>query len=689
MLSYRFQILFIQYTKEIFMSKMRSNNVALVDSSGYLSSISYVPNSLVISQGKSAKPPPTFQRSGNTFNITLEAEREKTSSVANAFNNACGGKSHEYAPDGNSTGVPEELNFYFAVTINLQTPNGATSVVAYLGQGSHSSNENWWIGGQCIESNNGKPKLIAQVGNVTVSIPLSGNDDTFKLAHAISYNTQPVKHVFVLMLENHSFDNMLAMSGIPGIRAATTANFNTYNGQQYHVRRGAPASMPSDPGHEFPDVAEQLSDNAQLTQYNPYPTINNGGYVKNYATSISEEGHTPSPQVIGDVMAAFDTPVQLPILQQLASEFTLCDQWFSSLPGPTWPNRYFVHGASSAGLDHSPSGLEMTEWETVRGFKYPNGSIYDKLNESSGSWRLYNDFDNDFAANPGIIDENGGSIAQVSSIHNLQMWDVRHLHNFAADLHADYNYQYTFIEPNYGDVALGDFANGSSQHPRDDVYGGEGLIKYVYESIRNSPLWKDSLLFITYDEHGGFYDSVTPPTASPPNDNSSSKLNEFGFTFAQLGVRVPAVVVSPWVASGVDHTVYDHSSVLATVEKLFGLPALTDRDANANNITHLFLSQARTDCPTLLTNRAPPKVSMQTVRPNTMQNSLEALPDNGYLQGVLGIALKHELVLSDGTEATKRAIISRFKQLKTRGDAKAYLQEVMAKVEIKRVALNN
>jgi phospholipase C len=103
---------------------------------------------------------------------------------------------------------------------------------------------------------------------------------------------------------------------------------------------------------------------------------------------------------------------------------------------------------------------------------------------------------------------------------------------------------------------------------------------------------------ILYDEHGGFYDSVKPGPAAPPNDGAASSLNASGFGFDVYGVRVPAIVVSPWVEKGrVDSTPYDHSSVLATLERLFGLPPLTDRDRNANDLLSLITQTCRQDCP--------------------------------------------------------------------------------------------
>jgi phospholipase C len=180
----------------------------------------------------------------------------------------------------------------------------------------------------------------------------------------------------------------------------------------------------------------------------------------------------------------------------------------------------------------------MVGWEAPGfGFTYPHGSVFDAVSRAGLTWRIY-------------------------------------------------TCQYTFIEPNYGDITSS-YRGGSSQHPMDDVYGGESLIKAEYEAIRNSPVWVTSLLIITYDEHGGFYDSVAPPAAAPPDDGSPSTYNQWGFTFGQLGVRVPAVVVSPWIPA---HTVYDHSSAPATIERLFGLPPLNARDAAAHDVTALFSS---------------------------------------------------------------------------------------------------
>lgn len=394
-----------------------------------------------------------------------------------------------------------------------------------------------------------------------------------------------IQHVFVLMLENRSFDHLFALSGLPGIIGATQTNINTYDGKIYAFDGGAPDQMPTDPGHEFRDVVEQLCGfGAQFQRGQPYPEINNTGFVANYATTTSE-GTPPQPADAGKIMFGVNTRTQAPALYQLASEFVLCDGWHSSLPGPTWPNRYFLHGASSGGLDHSPTSAEMGEWETVDGFVYPNGSIFERLGK--GNYRLYRD-----ESGPTI-----GHVPQVASLQGISFFDVDTLSEFEADIGNGYTAPYTFIEPSYGDVVHDTYEGGSSQHPMDSIAGGDHLAARVYNAIRNSPLWVKSLLVILYDEHGGFYDSVAPAATIPPNDGPDQKLNTNGFGFNVYGVRVPAIVVSPWVAQGlVDHTVYDHSSILATIERLFGLQPLTDRDRYANDLLTLVNANCRNNC---------------------------------------------------------------------------------------------
>jgi phospholipase C len=496
-----------------------------------------------------------------------------------------------------------------------------------------------------------------------------------------------IDNVFVLMLENHSFDNVFAFSGIPGITAATSADTNSYDNVSYAVGSPAPPAMPTDPGHEFSDVVEQLcGPGAAHTPWLPYnQPIVNTGFVANYATTTTEitknNPTLPTPAEYGDVMLCLDTPSEVPVLYQLATTFAVCDQWHSSIPGPTWPNRFFVHGASSAGWTDGPTTAQMVKWETPGfGFTYPSGSsIYDKLAAAGLTWRIY-------------ADENGsvfGGIPQVSALKGITYKiDTNPFSSFASDVAGPYPYTYTFIEPNYGDVTGGSYTGGSSQHPMDSMAGGEALIKATYEAIRNSPLWERSLLIITYDEHGGFYDSVQPGAATPPGDGSPEDLsiNSGGFLFDWYGVRVPAVVVSPLIPQGtVDNTLYDHASVAATLESLYGFSAMTDRDAGANNVLDLLsLATPRTDCPTVLTN--PPQATPRAAIAASAGAADAALPESGNAIGFLQILVKTDVALTRGDPAETAAIKDRVDAITTVSQAEAYASEVIAKATVARAA---
>ena len=352
-----------------------------------------------------------------------------------------------------------------------------------------------------------------------------------------------IKNVFVLMLENRSFDHMLGFSGITGLDAATGAptaidgldgtQSNDYRGQTYPVAHPALDAMPVDPGHEFVDVVMQLcGPGAAYVPGGDYPPTDNSGFVADYVDSPSpEEGKAPNQ--FGDIMRCM-APEQVPVITALASEFAVCDHWHASMPGPTWPNRFFAHAASSGGLDDSPSNADMFAGETVHGFEFANGTVFDALAAKSPTpWRIYA----------------GGNFPKVGALKGIHQPQIRPFNDFVRDVvDPNYPWLYTFIEPNYGDILNGTYEGGTSQHPLDGVAHGESLIKTVYEAIRKSLHWNTSLLIVTWDEHGGFYDHVAPPAAVAPGDaGPGSRYNKHGFTFERLGVRVPAVVVSPWI----------------------------------------------------------------------------------------------------------------------------------------------
>jgi len=508
----------------------------------------------------------------------------------------------------------------------------------------------------------------------------------------------PVSHVFVVMLENHSFDNMLAMSGIPGIKAATPADCNIYvdpAGRTYTfcVQAGAPVSLSTDPGHEFPDVVEQLcGQGVTFPQGGPYPPIDNSGFAANYATSTSEAPYVPPPlSEVQDIMDCFKTPSQLQVLYTLATQFGVCDHWFSSIPGPTWPNRFFLHGASSSGFDDSPTNAQMGEWHLPgNGFDYVHGSIFQHLAKASIPHRFYSDFVpsswlSAYSDDPGA-GSRAGAVPQASALTGVSMSDFESLEDFASDLQKPYPYPYTFIEPHYGDITGGTYRGGSSQHPMDDVHGGEALLKAVFKAIHASPYWSSSVLIVLYDEHGGFYDCLPPPEATPPGDKPPFGYNRHGFDFSTLGVRVPALVISPLLRVGsVDSTVYDHSSVPKLLEDLWGLKPLTDRDSKANSpLSLLSLSRPREDRIELPEPMSPLHAAPR--RPSSARRAeilAQPVPGSGNLAGALANLRKADAELS-ATYPELGPPSARGATIRTRGDVEVYAAEVLSKVRLVR-----
>jgi phospholipase C len=495
-------------------------------------------------------------------------------------------------------------------------------------------------------------------------------------------STPNITNVFVLMLENHSFDNLFGLSGIPGINGLTGEMHNNYNNDSYVSFSPAVDPMTTDPAHEFLDTLEQLCGEGTHSYVagDPYPAMNNSGFVANYATSTTAKTSIPTTDHIGDIMSSCNASQQIPNLYSLATSFVLCDNWFSSMPGPTWPNRLFAMGASSNGMDDSPSDTRIKWWETFGGFVYPNGSIFQLLTKNKLSYRLYNDANNMFAANPSGV-TGGGGFPIVAGLKGINVSKVHSFNVFEKDVQGkSYPYQFTWIEPNYGNAANNTYSGGSSQHPMDSLAAGDAMVGAAYNAIRNSPIWETSLLVIAYDEHGGFYDHVTPGPAVNPGDYKDLNLNTQGYDFTTYGVRVPAVLVSPLLPKGyVDHTLYDHTSILKTVEDIFALDYLTARDTNANSFNHLFSNpQARTDAPESL-DASPPSAAKGVAGQPTVAGETP-LPESGNIIGFLQIALKADVDLSDGSDSATQAAVARAQQVKTVGDAEGYFSEISAKV---------
>lgn len=397
-----------------------------------------------------------------------------------------------------------------------------------------------------------------------------------------------IQNFVVLALENRSFDHMLGflkrdgfgvdgLSGnetvpvdptVPGGAVVSVTDNANYRGD-FNLD---PANEKSfvDPNHDVSAVAEQL--------FGDPPT--NRGFVLNYRKQPKNtDAHARN------IVRCFSAD-KLPVLTTLVKEFAVCDHWHSSVPGPTWPNRLFLHAASSGG--HIDNNLHEADYDI--------DTIYDRLDAANKSWRIY-----------------FHDLPQSIALTHLQRDFVirrgfRLFGDFIEAARVGLLPAYSFIEPRYSDFFS---LKANDQHPPHDVALGEHLIADVYEAVRSSPQWEQTLLVVTWDEHGGIYDHEPPPNTVDPDPAATARVNS-GFTFDRLGVRVPTVLISPYIKRGkIDSTIYDHTSLLATVEKRFALAALTQRDATANTFENVLeLADARQNCPATL-DRPTDSVALQ------------------------------------------------------------------------------
>jgi phospholipase C len=395
-----------------------------------------------------------------------------------------------------------------------------------------------------------------------------------------------IEHVVVLMLENRSFDHMLGFlyadagnvspSGQPFEGLTGTESNPDGNGQPVTVFRIEPTSphpyyMPgADPGEGYMATNSQLFGTTTAPASPSAPPMQ--GFVKDFTYTLGwqsrESGWSIVPGTTGnDIMGCYG-PETLPVLSALARGYAVCDHWFASAPTETLPNRAFACAATSQGhMD-----------DKTRTFTSP--SIFGLLGQHDLTWAIYG-----YDAEP-LTKRTFTDIAAVSGGTTGKFAD------FTAAAAAGTLPAFTFLEPGWS-------ATGNSQHPDYDVALGEQLMHDVYEALRAGPAWAQTLLVITYDEHGGCYDHVPPPGGATPPDSDTG---EFGFDFTRFGVRVPAVLVSPLIAAGTVYRVaagstpLDHTSILKTVQQRWSLPPLTARDGAAPGFGDVFtLDAARTD----------------------------------------------------------------------------------------------
>jgi phospholipase C len=351
----------------------------------------------------------------------------------------------------------------------------------------------------------------------------------------------PFEHVVVVMMENRTFDHLLGwLPGADGVQEGLI--YADADGNRYEtfplaeVNPDFQGCGDDDPDHSWVGGRTQL----------------NGG---------RNDGFLKTAPVGDQLSIGYYRQQDVGIRADLATSFTVFDRYFSSILAETFPNRFYQHSARTDRLRNTGT----TNVADPAGYE----TIWDRLKAKGIEGRYY-----------------------FSDLPFLALWGQKYVDimrpaaSFKADALAGNLPAVTFVDPAF----LGEGQGASNDdHPRGDIRGGAGFIEEIYWAVRNSPQWDKTVLVINYDEWGGFYDHVVPPSlpwgGTQPEQITIGEAAPAGFDFGQLGFRVPCIVASPFAPAQVWHEgPYDHTSVLKMIEWRWGLDPLTDRDANARNL---------------------------------------------------------------------------------------------------------
>ncbi len=374
-----------------------------------------------------------------------------------------------------------------------------------------------------------------------------------------------IEHVVVLMLENRSFDHMLGYLSLERGRADVDGlqpgMANAVGATQYPIHRLDSTHLPDeswDPDHSGTATRRQIAGGAM------------DGFAASYAETLQ---HRRLPNPDPGVVMGYYNHEDLPVYDHLAEHFLVCDRWHSSVPGATWPNRlYAVSGSAAGSLDDKKLPV------------YDKHSFVRHLDAAGVSWRWYS---YDIGTLRCVDDEYLlGHHERFAYVQKLKLSLTSKAEetlfvdeaaaSFVEDAARGHLPAVSWIDPNFKDLNLV-CSPPNDDHPPSDVQEGQELVFLVYNALATSPLWDRTLLLIVYDEHGGFHDHVPPPP-NPPDDDPA--------VFSRYGVRVPAIVVSPWVAArSVSNALYDHATIIKTILGRF-CPAELDARSGADALRH-------------------------------------------------------------------------------------------------------
>ena len=344
-----------------------------------------------------------------------------------------------------------------------------------------------------------------------------------------------VEHIVIYMQENHSYDSYFGMLGrgdgfTRGPDGRPTNSNPGTGGSPVVVRHATSTCAGAGTSQNWNDTHDQI----------------NGGAMDGFA------------RLSPDALQYWDAG-DLPFYHSLANTFVVCDRWFTSCPGQTYANRRYLQAATSVGL------VETDLDRVAQTPDAPNGTIWDRLNAHGISWTDYAYDLPDIALFPRVLLTN---TTRVSSTHQ-----------FLLDCASGRLPAVSIVSPGYENF---------TEEPPADINRGEAFSARLVNAVMSGPKWGSTVMFFMYDEHGGFYDHVTPPAAVPPDSigpQINTDLGDRPGAFDRYGVRVPAIVISPFAKRDhVSHVVHDHTSVLRFIETKYNLGALTYRDANASDL---------------------------------------------------------------------------------------------------------
>ena len=385
--------------------------------------------------------------------------------------------------------------------------------------------------------------LVSAAALALGAAPASASTDTPGAAAA-----SKIQHIVILMQENRSFDDYFGRLHFEGQNGTNPEprganNPNPVNSDAPPIKAFHQTSFceVADLNHSWTGVHQEID----------------GGLMDGFTAANVD----PADPLGARAMGFYDS-ADLPFYYGLYSTFAIGDRFFASVPGPTFPNREYLLAGTSFG--HIQNDLPAAG--------LPGPSIFNELDAAGITWKDYfSDLPSSFLFAYARLHA-AGHLAPIAAYY--------------ADAAAGTLPQVAFVDPKF----TGTNNTETDEHPPVNIQVGQRFVSGVVQALFASPVWSSSALFLTYDEHGGYYDQVAPPAAVAPDDIAPMLgPGDVQAGFDMYGVRVPAVVVSPFSrAHFVSHIVHDHTSILRFVELRFGLPAMTRRDAAADPMLELF-----------------------------------------------------------------------------------------------------